>query len=361
MAPCAPIAASSVAALACYVPLYSLPSADLLLERPWPAAVSELLTQQVREPSAARRYRSSLPRLTAIEDAVSLAVRRQYEDNPYPSWTKLAPADEWPSVGAYVRTLFPSAQFAATGQPDSDILVAGCGTGQQSLETARRFPHARVLAIDLSLASLGYAGVKTEAAQAKNIDYAQADLLQLGTIDRTFDMIEATGVLHHIDDPLEGWRVLLSLLRPQGFMRVGLYSRLARAEVRAARDWIARRGYHATPDDIRRCRQEMIACGSDAPFAGVTHSPDFASTSGCRDLLFHVHERQLGLDEIGAFLAGQKLDFLGFELESQTLEKYRARFPEDTAMTNLGNWHLFETENPDTFGAMYQFWIHRRG
>jgi len=30
-------------------------------------------------------------------------------------------------------------------------------------------------------------------------------------------------------------------------------------------------------------------------------------------------------------------------------------------MTDLANWHLFETENPDTFGAMYQFWIHRRG
>ena len=356
----APSAASSLIALACYVPLHSLPSAHLLLERRWPAAVNELLTQQVREPSAARQCRASLPRLTAIDDAVSLAVRRQYEDNPYPSWTKIAPADEWPSIGDYVRTFFPLAQFEATGKPDSDILVAGCGTGQQSIETAGRFPHARVLAVDLSLASLSYARVKTAAAQVKNLDYAQADLLRLGAIGRTFDMIEATGVLHHLDDPMRGWRVLLSLLRPMGFMRVGLYSRLARADVRAARDWIARRGYHDTPDDIRRCRQEMIARGSDAPFARLTYSPDFASTSACRDLLFHVHERQLGLDEIGTFLADENLAFLGFEIESPTLEKYRARFPDDTAMTDLGNWHLFETENPDTFGAMYQFWIHRR-
>jgi len=90
----APIAAPSIMALACYMPLSSLPSADLFLERPWPAAVNEVLTQQVRDPSTARQYRASVPRLTAIEDAVSLAVRRQYEDNPYPSWTKLAPADE---------------------------------------------------------------------------------------------------------------------------------------------------------------------------------------------------------------------------------------------------------------------------
>src|SRR5262249_4980651 len=158
---------------------------------------------------------------------------------PYPAWTKLAPADDWPAIGAYVRNLFPLAQFERASGPDSDILVAGCGTGQQSIETAQRFPHARVLAIDLSSASLAYARMKTEPAAVSNIAYAQADLLQLGTIDRTFDLIEATGVLHHLDDPMRGWRVLLSCLRPNGFMRLGLYSSLAREDVRAARAWIA--------------------------------------------------------------------------------------------------------------------------
>jgi SAM-dependent methyltransferase len=202
--------------------------------------------------------------------------------------------------------------------------------------------------------------MKTEAARVSNIAYAQADLLHLGTIDRTFDMIEATGVLHHLDDPMRGWRVLVSLLRPNGFMRLGLYSWLARTDVRTARAWIAARGYQATPDDIRRCRQEMIAQDSAGQFAQLTISPDFASTSACRDLLFHANERQLGLTEIESFLADERLAFLGFELEAQVLEQYRPRFPNDSAMTNLGNWHLFERGNPSTFGAMYQFWIQKR-
>jgi Flp pilus assembly protein TadD/SAM-dependent methyltransferase len=389
-----PIPPSSVAALACYVPLHSLASANLLLERHWPPALDELLTQQVREPMAVRQYRASLQRLTAIEDPVSRTVREQYEENPYPTWTKLAPADAWPSIGAYVRNLFPLAQFERTANPDSDILVAGCGTGQQSIETAQRFPHVRVLAVDLSSASLAYARMKTEAARVSNIAYAQADLLQLvhdpekwvpvfgkdhapkiglerdgdskkshpvlATIDQTFDMIETTGVLHHLDDPMRGWRVLLSRLRPNGLMRVGLYSRLARTDVRAARARIAQRGYRATADDIRRCRQEIMALGSSAEFAWLATSPDFASTSACRDLLFHAHERQLGLVEIQSFLANENLAFLGFELEARVLERYRARFPNDLAMTNLENWHLFEEENPSTFGAMYQFWIQKR-
>ena len=99
----------------------------------------------------------------------------------------------------------------------------------------------------------------------------------------------------------------------------------------------------------------MIAQGSGAPFVPLTISPDFASTSACRDLLFHAHERQLELVEIQFFLADEKLAFLGFELEARVLERYRARFPNDSAMTNLENWRLFEEENPFTFAAMYQF------
>jgi SAM-dependent methyltransferase len=356
----APIPPLVVSALACYGPLHSLPSANRLLQRQWLPAVDDLLTQQVRKPMAVRKDRASLQRLTPVEDRVSLAVRQQYEENPYPTWTKLAPPDTWPRIGAYVRNLFPLAQFQRADNREGDILVAGCGTGQQSIETAQRFPHARVLAVDLSTASLAYARMKTEAARVSNIAYAQADLLHLGTIDRTFDMIETTGVLHHLDDPIRGWRVLLSLLRPNGFMRLGLYSRLGRTDVLAARAWIAERGYQATAEDIRRCRQEIIAQGSGAQFAPLTLSPDFASTSACRDLLFHAHERQLGLAEVQSFLADQSLAFLGFELEARVLARYRARFPNDRAMTNLGNWHVFEQENPSTFAGMYQFWIQKR-
>ena len=62
-----------------------------------------------------------------------------------------------------------------------------------------------------------------------------------------FDFIEASGVLHHLADPWEGWRVLLSLLRPGGTMQVGLYSELARRNIVAARALIAERGYRPVP------------------------------------------------------------------------------------------------------------------
>ena len=103
-----------------------------------------------------------------------------------------------------------------------------------------------------------YAKRKTPADLASRIDYAQADILKLGSIDRSFDVIDASGVLHHMADPLEGWRILLSLLRPGGLMHLGFYSEAGRSDVVAARAFIAERGFGSTPDDIRRCRQELL-------------------------------------------------------------------------------------------------------
>src|SRR5262249_61902411 len=139
------------------------------------------------------------------------------------------------SLGGYLRSKFPTAPIEFRGQGEClDILVAGCGTGQHTLEAARRFAGAKVLAIDLSRTSLAYAMRKTRELGLGNIEYAQADILELGSLPRRFDLIEASGVLHHLGDPRRGWRILLSLLRPRGLMHVALYSACARESIRAA-------------------------------------------------------------------------------------------------------------------------------
>src|SRR5262249_2390131 len=156
------------------------------------------------------------------------------------------------------------------------------------IEAAQQFAGARLLAVDLSLTSLAYAKRKTRELARTNIEYGQADILKLGALGRSFDLIESSGVLHHLRDPFAGWRVLLSLLRPGGFMTIGLYSEIARVDIAAARAFIAERGYRSTADDIRRCRQELIALDEGRQFRSIVASGDFFSVSGCRDLLFHA-------------------------------------------------------------------------
>ena len=43
---------------------------------------------------------------------------------------------------------------------------------------------------------------KTRELGLKNVEYAQADILKLQSIDRSFDVIEAGGVLHHLQSRL---------------------------------------------------------------------------------------------------------------------------------------------------------------
>jgi SAM-dependent methyltransferase len=209
----------------------------------------------------------------------------------------------------------------------------------------------------LSLASLSYARRVTQELGLTNIDYQQADILRLAASDRRFDVIESCGVLHHMSDPLEGWRILANLLRPNGYMKIGLYSRRARRDVSTARRFIAERGYPPTPEGIRQCRSAMVAEDSGFASSRVLASADFYSTSACRDLLFHVEEHVFSPAEIERHLDQLGLELLGFELNDPDVKRrYQARFPEDAACVSLANWELFEQDNPDTFINLYEFW-----
>lgn len=351
-----------IVAVAAYFPLHTVWQIKGLLVADLPEPLAALLTQQIREPAQERRLMEELRCLTPVNDAVSLQVQRQYEENPYPRWVKAGPAPHATTLDMFLAKRFPAAPLHPLGRDGAiEILVAGCGTGQHSLETARLFDGARMLAVDLSRASLAYAKRQGEALGVTGIDYAQADIIELGTLGRRFDLIEASGVLHHLADPLAGWRVLVSLLRPGGVMWLGLYSELAREDVVAGRRFIAERGFGDSAEEIRRARQEMIASGPNAPFAPLTRTADFFATSACRDLLFHVQEHRLSVTEIATFLSAHGLNFIGFDLDARTSARYRARFPADRAMTDLANWHQFETENKLTFRAMYQFWVQKPG
>ena len=142
-------------------------------------------------------------------------------------------------------------------------------------------------------------------------------------------------------------------------MRLGLYSALARSEIAPVERFIAERGYGSGADDVRRFRADLLR---DAPALVrklAAQCRDFFSTSECRDLLFHREEHRFTLPQIKTFLVEQKLVLLGFEIEGSTLKRFRARFADRDALTDLDRWHAFEAENPDAFIGMYQFYVQK--
>ncbi len=346
---------------ACYRPLRTLEGAETIAAELAPTVLASLATTQITEPLEEQRLRGTIAALTDVVDEVSVSVRSQYEANPYPRWLRVERDVARTSVAGFLRSLFPAADLAGVPDAPARILVAGCGTGRHPIGTARRFPDSSVLAVDLSLTSLAYAQRKTRELGIGNIEYRQADILALGALAERFDVVDCTGVLHHLEDPVAGWKILCSLLRPGGVMRVGLYSEFARRHVVRAREFIAAQGFAPTPSGIRACRAAILATPDDPLLARVARGEDFYSLSGCRDLIFHVQEERFTLPRIAGLLAELSLEFVGFEWpDSDTPARYRARFPDDPALTDLDHWHRFETDRPDTFVLMYQFWVRKR-
>jgi 2-polyprenyl-3-methyl-5-hydroxy-6-metoxy-1,4-benzoquinol methylase len=351
-----------LATYACYRALDTLEGAQPMAAKLAGTPLAALARRQIIEPAEEQRLRASIPAASAPATGVSSEVRAQYESNPYPRWvrTQLAPVSlPLPSV---MSQLFPVAMLDGMSGAAHRILVAGCGTGRHSLTTALRFKDASVLAADLSITSLAYAKRKTLELGIANIEYRQADLLELGSLTERFELIECWGVLHHLADPFAGWQVLASLLKPRGVMRIALYSETGRRAIVRARELIAAGGFQPTVEGIRRCRQAILAREGDALLMKITRSEDFYSLSGCRDLLFHVQEHRFGLPDIGAMIDRLGMRFVGFEFTDAgaTVARYRARFPRDVHLLDLNNWHRFEQKHPDTFARMYRFGVQKR-
>ena len=299
-----------------------------------------------RAPPKQKKYKidSTIVSLSAPESKISKSVAAQYEDNPYPRWTGI------------------NVQAAAnTSEKPYDHLVAGCGTGYGTCATAMLHPNARIIGVDITLASLSYAKAKAQELGLNNVEFFQADILSLEPLEKTFDVIECSGVLHHMLDPLEGWRSLLTKLKSDGKMSIGLYSELGRADVVAAREFIEQEGFDSTHDSIREARQKIYELPADHPAREVINRRDFYTMSNCRDLVFHVQEHRFTISRLQDSLDQLGLKFDGFDIHNAPLlQQYSLQFPDDPQRLNLDNWAVFEEHNPTSFRSMYQLWCSRK-
>ena len=318
----------------------------------------EVKNRLIEEPLLEEKIAKDIPLLEEISDDVSLKVREQYEESPYPRWVKLRVSIKAESISAVcgkAKLQLYSENIKNVTAPA--ILVAGCGTGQHSIETASRFSNCHVTAVDLSLASLAYAQRKSNELCFTNIDYVQADILNLHQMSKEFDIIESVGVLHHMDDPLAGWRALVDLLKPGGLMNIGLYSELARSQIVKARREVASLRVGTSASEIRNFRELLRLSEIEGTKRFKTIS-DFFSLSEFRDLVFHVQEHRFTLPQIKNCLDELGLKFCGF-VEKDVISNFREIYGKEADIYDLGLWHQYEERNPRAFSRMYQFWCQK--
>jgi ubiquinone/menaquinone biosynthesis C-methylase UbiE len=312
----------------------------------------------VVEPNQEVKLKAVLPVLDGITDRVSSKVRDQYEVSPYPRWVntrlRLKPAPISKLVEEINLKLFDD-QIKEVEAPN--ILIAGCGTGQQSIASAASFKNSKVLAIDLSLSSLSYAKRKTKELGIQNIDYMQADILDLGKLNKQYDILESSGVLHHMDDPFAGWRMLTGCLKTGGLMRIGLYSELARQHILEIRREISK-GSTGSNDTAMKSFRAMVMKSDQNQHKQILDFSDFYSLSELKDLLFHVQEHRFTIPQIRDCLSELGLKFCGFEGD-KTVRHFKLTNTNTGDPYNLDRWHAYEEANPSAFAGMYEFWCQK--
>ncbi|MDC3080260.1 methyltransferase [Rhodospirillaceae bacterium] len=320
----------------------------------------EIEKRLVHDVLTEERLARTMPNYGNVEESNSDVIRQQYEQNPYPRWVQTRLSFRSRSLEEFAASRHlnvKSCSLVKTKRPQ--VLVAGCGTGQNSITAAKRYSQCDVVAVDFSLKSLCYAQRKTDEYGIKNIKYLHANLLDLKGFGN-FDVIECAGVLHHLEDPTEGLGVLTSILTPGGLLFLGLYSKIARQPVIAARDLISKHGLNTDCRKLAKCRHQLLQL-EDTNVDTLSRWSDFYSASEFRDLLFNNREHCYELSQVQILLDTFSLKFLGFEAPGPApafREKFADRFP-DKNINDLSAWEQYEKENPTAFSGMYQFWCQK--
>jgi 2-polyprenyl-3-methyl-5-hydroxy-6-metoxy-1,4-benzoquinol methylase len=321
----------------------------------WPYYLQDVMAQTLQEKQHELILSDTIPVWNnVIENKVSRAVRQQYEENPYPRWKDIGFNTPTSYQAALYRN-FPHLHNQHW-QPEQrlQVLVAGCGTGRQTIRLAKYFNDLDILAIDLSRKALAYAKKQAQAYDCENIRFMQADILDIHSLPMQFDVIECSGVLHHMENPEKGLQSLLGLLKKQGLMKIALYSRAAREQVITFRNMMSKL---ENKPDSRIVRQALLLGQIPGEWNNLLLSPDFYSMSNCRDLLFHEQEHQFDLNEISTLLDNNKLSYIGMVAEAKTRHAMLQEFHE--IKDSLDNWNQIEQQNPDIFDGMYQFYCQK--
>jgi SAM-dependent methyltransferase len=253
-----------------------------------------------------------------MTDATDARLAEQYEAYPYP---KRDPRDETKRliVGSPGHLREIDHWVFGARRPASQplrALIAGGGTGDATVmlaqQMAREGRAGGVTWLDRSAAALNIAQARAAARGLTNIVWEQRSLLALpGSELGPFDYVDCCGVLHHLPDPAEGLRALLSVLAPGGGLGLMVYAPHGRTGIYMLQDALR---LLAPSDETPAARLEVAK-------RVMRHLPETAwlrrngflddhingGDAGLYDLLLNPRDRAFTSRELHALLAAEGL------------------------------------------------------
>lgn len=185
--------------------------------------------------------------------------------------------------------------------------------------------------------------------------------MNVSRLDRDFDFVVSSGVLHHLKDPDKGLSAILHCLRPQGLLSLSLYSKIARDyKLDPAATYIRDKGYSSSVDDIRQFRRDLFSKQIGDPVLLCAETFDFFNLSECNDMLFHVQEHRYTLSDIEALAARHGMEIIDIFLSPTTQKSFQTLYP-GASKLDFSLLDEYERQHPDSFMEMYRIYMKRKG
>ena len=105
-----------------------------------------------------------------------------------------------------------------------------------------------------------------------------------------------------MDNPIEGLKDLVKLLKPNGILRLGLYSEIARQDIVKLRKIIDKKKFNNNIDDLRYFRQFIISENKSSDLYKSIFNKDFYTTSNVRDFYFTLKNIDTRYQKLSKFL-----------------------------------------------------------
>ncbi|MEA3062933.1 MAG: hypothetical protein QOJ94_2714 [Sphingomonadales bacterium] len=231
-----------------------------------------------------------IPRLRLDTAGRIEVVRQFYNDAPFPGYP---PNDSL----TWLRTRAERSDFArlldASIPGDARIAEVGCGTGQMSLYLARA--DRIVVGCDLARASLALGASAARRYGLDRVAFVECDLTRLPLRDGAFDLVYSSGVLHHTPDPVTAFASIVNVVKPGGYVILGLYNLYARVPLRLRRLVARATGYRWMPfDPVLRDRKAEPA----------------RREAWLRDQYRHPEEHSHSVAEVRRWFAANGIDFI---------------------------------------------------
>ena len=166
-----------------------------------------------------------------MEQDIGRKVQNFYNKTPFPDYE----LDRFNDREDLELATYEFAQTLDRSIPaDASIIDVGTGTGQLSAYLSLR--RKNVWGIDFSDSSLGKAIRLKKKLNLTSLTLKKVDIMdpaQIESIGMKFDYLLCLGVLHHTEDAYRGFRNILQLLKPGGYVALGLYNIFGRLPLKA--------------------------------------------------------------------------------------------------------------------------------